>query len=87
MTNILLIIIIALFAVICILQVYYGQRVFSSYATTYNVKRQVAIFDTLEEMSKSICEQQWWSDYEVVSVFKDNDKYVVVFQSKEIKTT
>lgn len=85
MTDILLIIIAVLLGVCITLQVWQGKRAFDCYATTRNVRKVVVTDDTLDGLISKIIDEFWWSDYELVTIVRDEDGYHAFMQCREIK--
>ena len=86
MTDVLLLIIIALMAVRVALQMRQFRRVAEKgYSSTFYVRKTVVRANTAEELGKKLCDDMWWCDYDIVSIIKDKGEFYAFMSRKRIK--
>ena len=86
MTDILLIIIIVLLIARVALQIWQGTRAVSDeYATATAVRKVVVKAKTADELQQRLCEQWWYSDYELVAIIKDKGEFYAFLESKKVR--
>lgn len=86
MTNILLSIILVLLIARIVLQIKQGKRTLEKvYASAYGVRKVVVTAKTAEELSKRLCDNWEYCDYELVSIIKNDGKFYAFLSSKKIK--
>ena len=86
MTNVLLLIIIALMAVRAALQMGQFRRVAEKgFSSTFDVRKTVVTAKTAEELGKKLCDDMWWCDYDIVSIVKDKGEFYAFLSRKRIK--
>lgn len=86
MTDVLLLIIIVLMAVLAALQMWQCGRVAEKgYSTTFDVRKTVVTAKTAEELGKKLCDDMWWCDYDIVSIVKYKGEFYAFMSRKRIK--